>query len=114
MTREDFISNGIDYDSAMNLFMGKQEILEKFLKKFLNDASYEQLKTAIANEDCDAAFKAAHTLKGVAGNLSMKELAKVVSDMTEEFRAGNLSAGLAYVDEVDNQYKSVIEFISQL
>ena len=114
MTREDFISNEIDYDSAMNLFMGKQEILERFLKKFLNDVSYEQLKAAIDNKDCEAAFKAAHTLKGVAGNLSMKKLAKTVSDMTEEFRAGNFDAGLVYVDEMDSQYKAMIAFISQL
>ena len=83
-------------------------------ENFLNDVSYEQLKAAIDNKDCEAAFKAAHTLKGVAGNLSMKKLAKTVSDMTEEFRAGNFDAGLVYVDEMDSQYKAMIAFISQL
>jgi len=114
MVREDFIANGIDYDAAMTLFMGKQEILERFLKKFLNDASYEQLKNAIEAHDCEAAFKAAHTLKGVAGNLSMKTFAKTVSDMTEEFRAGNFEGGIVYVDQLDEQYKATIDFISQL
>lgn len=112
MTREDFIEAGIDYDSAMNLFMGKQEIYERFLVKFLKDESYNQIKEAIAGKDCEAAFKASHTLKGVAGNLSLKYLAKTASDITEEFRAGNFEGGLKYVDELDTQYNRIINFIS--
>ena len=112
MTREDYIEAGIDYDSAMNLFMGKPEIFNRFLVKFKNDESYNQIKKAIADNDCEAAFKAAHTLKGVAGNLSFKELAKVASDITEEFRAGNFEEGLKHLDELDIRYKRIIEFIS--
>lgn len=114
MTREDFIEAGIDYDSAMNLFMGKQEIFERFLTKFKNDESYSKIKDAIADNDCEAAFKAAHTLKGVAGNLSFKDLAKAASDITEEFRAGNFEGGLQYIDELDAQYKRILDFISAM
>lgn len=114
MIREDFIEAGIDYDSAMNLFMGKQEIFERFLVKFKNDESYKQIKSAIEAGDCEAAFKAAHTLKGVAGNLSFKDLAKVASDITEEFRAGNFEGGLQYIDELDVQYKRIMDFISAI
>ncbi|MCI8306706.1 MAG: Hpt domain-containing protein [Lachnospiraceae bacterium] len=114
MTREDFINNGIDYDAAMKLFMGKQEIFVKFLAKFPKDTSYSQLKDAVAAGDCDAAFKAAHTLKGVSGNLSLADLAKVASDITELFRAGDLEGGKAHMAELDGQYERVMEFLGKL
>lgn len=114
MTREDFISNGIDYDAAMKMFMGKQEILQRFLAKFPKDASYSRLKEAVDAKDCEAAFKAAHTLKGVAGNLSLADLSKVAADITEQFRAGNLEGGCAYIDELDKQYERAIDFIGKL
>lgn len=114
MTREDFISNGFDYDAAMKLFMGKQQIYEKFLAKFPKDTSYSQLKEAVAAGDCDAAFKAAHTLKGVSGNLSLKDLTKVASDITESFRAGDLEGGRAQIEELDRQYERVMDFLGKL
>ncbi len=114
MTREDFINNGIDYDAAMKLFMGKQEIFQKFLAKFSKDTSYSQLKDAVEAGDCDAAFKAAHTLKGVSGNLSLADLMKVAADVTELFRAGDLEGGRAQMAELDRQYERVMEFLGKL
>lgn len=114
MTREEYIENGIDYDAAMNLFMGSEAMYAKFLAKFLNDESYQKLREGIANQDCDAAFRAAHTLKGVAGNLSLKALAKVASDVTEQFRAGNFEGGVSIIEPVDNEYERAIGFIKKL
>lgn len=114
MTREEFIENGIDYDAAMNLFMGSEAMYIKFLAKFLNDESYGKLKEGIANNDCDASFRAAHTLKGVAGNLSLKSLAKAASDITEEFRAGNFEAGLKFIETLDKEYEKTISVIRSL
>lgn len=114
MTREDFISNGLDYDAAMKLFMGKQEMYEKFLAKFPKDESYRQLKQATDDKDCEAAFKAAHTLKGVAGNLSLSGLSRMASDMTEAFRSGDFEGGIACIDELDSEYERVIDFIGKL
>lgn len=114
MTREEFVSYGVDYDAAMNMFMNNESIYAKFLGKFPKDESYKKLKEAIDNKDCESAFKAAHTLKGVAGNLSFKDLWKAASDVTEEFRAGNFEGGLKYIDELDHQYNRVMEMISRV
>ena len=44
--------------------------IAKYLKLFLSDPSFEELKNAFASQDAKTAFRAAHTLKGVAANLS--------------------------------------------
>jgi HPt (histidine-containing phosphotransfer) domain-containing protein len=114
MTRDDFISCGIDYDSGMRLFRDRQELFEKFLKKFPKDESYNRLKEALAADDCNQAFKEAHTLKGVSANLSMMELSHAASDVTEELRAGRLEEGKKRMPEVEKHYLQVMDFIAQL
>ncbi|MDO4489339.1 MAG: Hpt domain-containing protein, partial [Eubacteriales bacterium] len=58
----------------------------KFVGMFLNDKSYEELVTAMKNGDRAAAFRAAHTLKGVCGNLSLDKLFNSASELTELLR----------------------------
>lgn len=63
-----------------------QRLVEKFVRKFLDDQSYAELASAIAVGDYDAAFRAAHTLKGVAANLSFTKLRSSASELTELLR----------------------------
>lgn len=83
---------GIDVDGVLQRFMGSESLAEKFLKRFSSDATFSQLSGCIEAGDCDGAFRAAHTLKGVAGNLGMTALFDCVSEMTEKFRAKDMSA----------------------
>ena len=64
-----------------------QRLVEKFVQKFLDDQSYAELTAAMAAGDHDVAFRAAHTLKGVAANLSFTKLQASASELTELLRA---------------------------
>lgn len=64
-----------------------QRLVEKFARKFLDDQSYAQLTEAMAAGNHDDAFRAAHTLKGVAANLSFTKLRASASALTELLRA---------------------------
>ena len=72
--RAALVRAGVDVDGALERFMNNEGLLERFLKKFPADPNYGALKEALARGDADAAFRAAHTLKGVAANLSMATL----------------------------------------
>ncbi|HAN59044.1 MAG TPA: Hpt domain-containing protein [Erysipelotrichaceae bacterium] len=95
MNREYLITLGIDYDDGLNRFVGNKDMYEKFLLSFKDDPSYAQMLTAIEAKDAKAAFNAAHSLKGLSGNLSMKKLYERVCVLVEELREGDLS----HVDE---------------
>ena len=67
--------------------MQTDERAKKFLGMLLRDSSFQQLKTALANNDYETAFRASHTLKGVLLNLSLKSQAEVISELTDVLRA---------------------------
>lgn len=62
------------------------KLIEKFIGKFLEDGSYQALCDALNTKDREAAFRAAHTLKGVSANLSFTRLKESASQLTELLR----------------------------
>lgn len=60
----------------------------KYLGLFLKDPSFNELVTAFEQKDATTAFRAAHTMKGVAANLGLNNLMKTSSDLTEDLRPG--------------------------
>jgi HPt (histidine-containing phosphotransfer) domain-containing protein len=79
---------GIDYDGGVQRLMGNEEMYESFLKMFAKDESFAGLEKAMADKDYDQAFLQAHTLKGVAGNLSMKRLYDYMVPFVDMLRNG--------------------------
>ena len=66
----------------------------------LQDANFEKLKDAIEAGDLDAAFDAAHALKGVMGNVSLTNLFEPVCAMTEDLRARKDIDYSGYITEI--------------
>lgn len=51
----------IDVEKAIVRFMGNEGLYAKMLKKFLDDANYENLVNAISEKNDDDALVASHT-----------------------------------------------------
>lgn len=102
---------GIDVDGALERFMGNTGLLKKFLLKFLDDKDYGILVKAIEDGDTDTAFKAAHTLKGVCGNLSLMGLFRLIGEQTELLRSGKLDEATAMMPKVTEEYNKMVEVI---
>ena len=66
--------------------LGSKEFAELFAKKFLDDDSFTNLERALAAQNAEEAFRAVHTLKGVAQNLSLENLYRVSFSLTENLR----------------------------
>lgn len=77
-----------DYNDVMKR-LPREKMVIKFILKFLDDKSYQQLISSIENNDYKAAFMAAHTLKGVCQNLSFTRLYESSNIMTETLRGEN-------------------------
>ncbi len=76
---------GGDYGEAKARFQNDERIV-RFLNMFLGDDSMQNLTNAMNTGDTTTAFRAVHTLKGVALNLGLGLLAHVSSQMTEALR----------------------------
>jgi Hpt domain. len=77
---------GVDVDTGVARFVGKQDLYVKFLGKFLQDTSFEGMKNSIEQKQYLEAFEYAHSLKGVCGNLSLSPVTEQVSELTEILR----------------------------
>ncbi|HIR52229.1 MAG TPA: Hpt domain-containing protein [Candidatus Onthovicinus excrementipullorum] len=102
---------GISVEEVLGRFMGNDALLERMLHKFLEDQTYAQLAEAMEQEDRDRAFQAAHTLKGVCGNLSMDRLFHLVSEQVELLRSGSWGAAQAMMPSVTRAYDAVCSSI---
>ena len=76
---------GADFDDAAGRF-GSPALVERFAGMFVQDKSFDELEKALTAHDAKAAFRAVHTLKGVALNLGLGSLAHASSQMTEALR----------------------------
>lgn len=101
-----------DYAEAKARLMSDR-LVEKFVLKFLTDPSMQQLRDAIASGDHDVAFRAVHTLKGVAANLSFTELWKAASALTEQLRHSDGSVDETLLENLENAYRLVTDSIQK-
>ena len=91
-----------------------EALIKKFIAKFLDDRSFPDLQTALEEGSRESAFRAAHTLKGVCGNLSLSKLMNSASKLTEllrpETEAIPEGADVLF-EEVRNDYELTISAI---
>ena len=55
----------------------------------------------------DAAFSAAHTLKGVCGNLSMKRMFDIASEMTEFLREKDMDSARQMMPKLEEEHQKI-------
>lgn len=89
--RQMFEVYGADYHSTMARFMGNEAMYIKFLDMLFKDDNLEKLGEALEKQDYEEAFSAAHTLKGVVGNMGLTPLFHAVCAVVEPLRAGTAS-----------------------
>ena len=111
--KQELLNAGVDLEGAMERFLHNEAMYEKFLKKFLADPNYQELMTAVANKDCNKAFTASHTLKGVCGNLALQGLFHAIRDQVECFRSENFEEGAAMMPAVTAEYDKIVATIKK-
>ena len=86
LTIEALRAYGADIEDAMTRCMNNEAFYLKLVGMLKDDANFERLEEAVSAGDLQAGFEAAHALKGVAGNLSLKPLYEPVLEITELLR----------------------------
>ncbi len=112
--KQKIIAAGVDLDSAMERFMGNEALLMRFLGKFSQDPNFGMLKEAMEGRRYEDAFKAAHTLKGLCGNLSLKNLFNVVDKEVEFLRCGNHKEAEEVFPEVVAEYEKTVSLLDTI
>lgn len=104
----------VDTQEAIARFAGNSGLYEKFLLKFLSDDNYNRIGRAMERDDWSGMEEAAHTLKGVSGNLGMKRLYEACADMVTRLRKGDGSGAKAVYPEIQDAYAHVCAAVKML
>ena len=115
--QELYESIGGSYDSAKRI-LPMDQLIAKFVVKFLDDKSFEKIETASQTGDGSGIFEGAHAMKGVCANLGLDSLSQAASVLAEEFRPGNTrtmddAEVQAKIAELKVRYEQTMEGIRQ-
>ena len=113
--KECYEAFGGNYDEVISR-LRTDERVARFLQKVVDDGSYKLLIDSIATNNVDEAFRAAHTLKGVCGNLSITQFGESSSALCEYLREKRVidDAVLSMLEKVKVDYELTINSIKQL
>lgn len=100
---------GIDYVDAMDRFGDNADLYERLALKYLDDEHLVALKAAMEAADYSEGYSQAHALKGVAGNLSFKDLFQCAALVSDALYAGEYEAAAEHMPEVERTHELVIK-----
>lgn len=115
MSIKDFYAAvGGSYDEIMRRLLSEERV-KKYLGKFCNDKSFEQMTEEIAQKKWEDAFRDAHNLKGISVNLGLQSLFESSSELCESMRNGEPAVDIQPMyDQVKRDYETVVSAIAQL
>lgn len=111
--KAELIEWGVDWDEILDRFMGNEDLIAKFMFKFLNDQSMNDLTKYLNEGNVTEAFKAVHTLKGVGANLGLKGFLTPVKELTEILRAGSMEGYEEKYEEIKPKYEALIAILNK-
>ncbi len=112
--KEFYDSIGGSYSLAQQRLMN-EELMRTVLSMFLDDVNYDYLVKSIDQKEYETAFRAAHNLKSVSGNIALSELEEISVEITEALRnQTDPEKARELLPEVTEKYKAVISAIHEL
>ncbi len=103
-----------DVRGAVERCCGSEELYFSCLKEFLNDTTVSELNESISDRAWDDAFTAAHSLKGLAGNLGFVPLMHTTSQLLIVIRGGRIKEIDEFLNEVNSAYRDIVDAIKQI
>jgi len=86
LTIEKLRGFGAKTDEGLGRCINNEAFYFRMIDLAVKDTGFAQLEAALKAGDLDAAFSAAHALKGVMGNLALEPIYRPASELTELLR----------------------------
>ena len=102
---------GANVDEGMGRCMGREDFYLKLVRMARNDTNMAKLRNAADAGDLDAAFEAAHALKGIMANLGLTPVLKPVTEITEMLRARSQADYGPLMDAVEAGWNGLVALV---
>ena len=104
---------GEDYEDVFNRFM-MESLVVKFVKKFIEDPTFDMLEQSLENHDVQEAIRASHTFKGICDNMGFVKLKNQSEKKTELLKAGAFQEVKKLLPAFKQEYQWIIENAQKL
>ena len=91
---------GANTEEGLGRCLNNEGFYLRLVNKALMDTGFEKLSAAVEAGDKQAAFDAAHALKGSMGNLALTPIYRPVVERTELLRSGEDADYKAYLAQI--------------
>ena len=112
--REMLEKAGVEVEKSLHRLLDNEELYRRFLIRFLEDDTFQRIGAARNAADPREMEMAAHTLKGVAGNLGMAPLYVCCREMVEKLREGDMAGALEAHDRLIIAYADLCPALENL
>ena len=96
----------LDFADGVKRVMNNAKLYVKLLTKFKDSTKLDNLEAAFAEGDLEKAKAEAHTIKGVAANLSLCELFNQCLELENQLKAGVIHPG--QIDTVSTVFNATL------
>ncbi len=100
---------GADVDDGLARCMNMEGFYLDLIKSIMTDTKLDELEAALATNDLDAAFEAAHAMKGMYANLSLTPILDPILEMTELLRSRTDTDYSELLNEAKKQFSLLTE-----
>ena len=115
MIRDLCLFYGVDYEDALNRFLGKEDLYISFLNKFVSQNNFAEIQTALNQGDGQAVFQAAHNLKGLSANLSLTPLYTALVPFVDSVRdTSDCTEARKLFPPVEESYTQMLAFVTAI
>ena len=105
---------GVNTSEALGRFMNNSALYVRMLGKFPAAARDAKVPEFFEAQDYEGAVSAAHTLKGVTGNLSLTPLYKAYTDIVALLREGEPQKAKVILDDILPVQEKIIACIERV
>ena len=102
----------IDINDALKRIGGSMDLYKRLLKRFVDGTQVAELGTAFQEGNKDEASRLAHTVKGVAANLSLIKLRDISAELEQIIKSD--SDHTAKLAEFDLVYAETAKMIAEI
>jgi HPt (histidine-containing phosphotransfer) domain-containing protein len=97
----------VNIDEGIKRVMNNAKLYAKLLGKFKTDTNFAELVAHLSAGDLEKAQVSAHTLKGLAANLSLTELFERIRDLESQIKERTVQDGA--LDMIKSVYEETVK-----
>lgn len=106
--KEQLKTAGVDLDGAMERFMGNEKLYENYLRKFTTGSHFQDLESALSQNDWAQALAISHNMKGVSGTLGFTRLFELLGSQVTMLRQDDNTSAAALMEEIMTEYRRLL------